>query len=481
MISIDVLPDDVLLEIFVHYANNDAQHLTERERAWQTLVQVCRRWRSVIFGSPRRLNLQLVCQAKTRARDTLDAFPALPLVIRCHGIGSVDDIIAVLERRDRVCQIYLPNVPSLDLEIVLAAMQQPFPELTDLVLYLKGETFKLPVVTDSFLGGSAPRLQRLVLGCIPFLGLRKLLLSTTYLVELHLFEIPQSGYFSPDVMVAALSTLTNLNFLSLQFQSPRPYPDQESRHIPPSAHYVLPFLTRFWFKGVTEYLEDLVACIDAPRLNDSEITFFNDIVFDTPQFIQFISRTPTSIALKKAHITLRNRDANLDITSQTSGDGRLNVKILCRKLDWQVSSLEQVCASCLPLLFMLEDLYIYEGPGSRPKSEDLDNIDHWSWLELLHPFIAVKNLYLSEQFALRIGPALQELVRSGTMEVLPALQNIFFEGLQPSGPVQEGFKRFLASRQATSRPIAISRWDNSDSKQDDVDSERDKVLTLGGR
>ena len=50
-----MLPDDVLLAIFDFCG--DKYEL----EAWQTLVHVCRRWRSVVLGSPRRLGLQLVC------------------------------------------------------------------------------------------------------------------------------------------------------------------------------------------------------------------------------------------------------------------------------------------------------------------------------------------------------------------------------------------------------------------------------------
>jgi hypothetical protein len=85
-----------------------------------------------------------------------------------------------------------------------------------------------------------------------------------------------------------------------------------------------------------------------------------------------------------------------------------------------------------------------------------DNIESWLWLELLRPFTAVKNLYLSEEFAPRIVPALQVLVEIGTTEVLPALQNIFLEGFQTS-PLREGIRQFIATRQAN-RPIAISQW-----------------------
>ena len=442
---------------------NDPRLDKQREGAWQSLVHVCRRWRSIVFGSPRHLNLRLVCRDTTPARDTLYVWPALPLVILWYGhrTGSVDNIIVGLERRDRVCKIYLANVQSSVLEILLTEMQQPFPELSSLLLHSKVENVEtLPVVPDLFLGGSAPRVEDLELNGIPFPGLPKLLLSATQLVELRLFEIPHSGYFSPEEMVTALSTLTSLKELSLDFHSPRSFPDWASQRPPPSTRSVLPILRYFRLKGVTEYLEDLVARIDAPRLNNLSMTFFNDIVFDTPHFTQFISRTPTSRVLEKAHIRLRNRNAILDFSSQTSGNGGVCVVILCRGLDWQLSSVEQVCTSCLPPLSVLEDLQIYElSRDPRWQPDWKDDIENGLWLGLLHPFTAVKNLYLSEQYALRIGPALQELVGGRTTEVLPALQNIFLKGHEPSGPVQEGIGQFVASRQVTSRPIAVSRWD----------------------
>ena len=463
MISIDTLPDDVLISIFGQYVNGDAQHPIDREKAWQSLVHVCRRWRSLIFASPRHLKLQLVCQERTPAKDTLDVWPVLPLIIDCcgsHRTVIVDNIIAVLERSDRVCRIVLWDVPSL--EILLAAMRQPFPELTYLLIHSKGEAGEVPFVPDSFLGGFAPRLQFLQFKNIPFPGLPKLLLSATHLVDLHLKNIPHSGYFSLQVMGTALSTLTSLEHLTLRFQSTRSFPDQASRRLPPSTRSVLPVLECFRFRGVAEYLDDLVACIDTPRLNELYITFFNDIAFDTPQFIQFITRTPMSRALKKAHIILQNPGASLHFSSQTSDDRKIIVKIqvLCQGLEWQVSSLDQVCTSCLPPLAMVEDLYIHERSKLPPDWKD--EIENGEWLEPLHPFTAVKNLYLSEEMALRIGPALQELADGSTTEVLPDLQNIFLDGLESLGSVQEGMGKFFAARQLAGCPIAVSSWVNSD-------------------
>ena len=309
MTSIDTLPNDVLLEIFNfhgHYYNDYIG--VEREKAWQTLVHVCRRWRSIVFGSPRHLNLQLVCTTTTPARDMLGVWPSLPLIVSHSGYqtGYEDNIIAALECRARIYRISLSILWGSELDIFLAAMQQPFPELKTLALLSYNDqinTKTVEVVPDSFLGGSAPRLEVLSLEGIPFPGLPKLLLSATHLVTLFLRHIPHSGYFSPDRMVTALSTLTSLSHLWLEFESPRSCPDTASRLLPPSTPSVLPVLAIFEFKGVSEYLDDLVACIDAPRLDTFEVTLFNDIVFDTPQLVRFIGHTPMSKALGTACIS----------------------------------------------------------------------------------------------------------------------------------------------------------------------------------
>jgi hypothetical protein len=461
-----MLPDDVLLEIFDLYMDEDFiegcsdehnEFLKGVIEEWQTLVHVCRRWRSIVFGSPRRLNLRLVCTQKTPARDMLDVWPSLPLLIGNHysQTEEVDEILSVLERSDRVADIDLIKVDVLKWENVLAAMQVPFPELTHLAYSSRME----PVLPDSFLGGSTPHLRSLMLDGIPFPGLLKLLLSTTHLVTLRLMEIPHSGYFSPKAIVAVLSTLTSLEEFFLGFKSPLSRPDWENRRLLPPTRSVLPVLTYFRFKGVCEYLEDIVTRIDAPRLNDLHITLFNQIVFDTPQFIQFISRLPALETFEKAFFYFGDDNACINLGSlQTPGYGGFDVGVSCIELDWQVSSMEQVCTSCLPPLSTLEDLYIFKLPYWLPVW--LDNIENTLWLELFQSFPAVKNLYLSKDFAQAIVPALRELIGGSATEVLPALQNIFLEELQPSGTVHDGIQQFVAMRQVTSHPIAVSRWDD---------------------
>jgi hypothetical protein len=92
-------------------------------------------------------------------------------------------------------------------------------------------------------------------------------------------------------------------------------------------------------------------------------------------------------------------------------------------------------------------------------SQDLlpgqDDIEKSQWLELLHPFANVKNLHLSEKVVPCVAPALQELTGERATEVLPTLQNIFFDGFEASPPVEEGIGQFVATRQFSGHPVAI--------------------------
>jgi hypothetical protein len=129
--------------------------------------------------------------------------------------SGTDNIISALGQRNRVCQVDLWDLAGWKLEEVLAAMQVPFPGLTVLRLSSDGET--VPVIPDSFLGGSAPCLQTVSLFGIPFPGLPKLLLSAPHLVHLDLYNIPHSGHISPEAIVTLITVLSSLVWLTLEF------------------------------------------------------------------------------------------------------------------------------------------------------------------------------------------------------------------------------------------------------------------------
>jgi hypothetical protein len=414
MASIGLFPDDVLLEIFDFYVADKGLATKTKTEAWQILIHVCRRWRHIVFDSPRRLDLRLFCTANTPAKDILDIWPAFPILINGHVLeridgtsnllsddSDVDNIVAALQRGDRVCHIMVACTTS-QMEKVSAAMREPFPELTD--LWLKSWDEMVPVFPDSFLGGFAPRLRSLWLDHIAFPGLPRLLLSATSLLTLRLLDIPHSGYVTPAAMVTALSALTNLRTLQLRFKSPQSFPSQESRPPPPLTRFVLP-LGDFYFKGVSEYLEDFLAHIDAPQLNYLEISLLNQIDFDIPQLIRLLSRTPSLKKFEKACIAFGGGAVGIKLSTRIPYLGALDVNILCDEFDWQLSSLAQFCNPSFRPLPITEDLYIYEYQRSLPDQQD--DFETTEWLQVLRPFTGVKDLYLSKEVSARLTPSMQ--------------------------------------------------------------------------
>ena len=448
-----MLPDVALLEMFDFYVDNAPMY------AWQTLVHVCRKWRIIVLGSPLRLNLQLQCRESTPVRETLDVWPRLPIVVMgtINEECGVDNIVAVLEHNDRIYEFSLWNFSSSQLENVFAAMRQPFPALTHLQLQPGDEI--AAVVPDLFLGGSVPRLQTLFLDRIPFPGLPKLLLSATHLVVLNLWRIPHSGYIPPEAMITCLSGLTKLERLDVRFKSPQSRPDRRLLRLP--TRIVLPALTELWFNGVSEYLEDFLVRIDAPLLDKLTVTFFHQLLFDTPRLGQFISRTPNFKTYDEARVSFTKWDVHFTFPQKINRDRKLDIHILGNHPDWQLSSVAQVFSTSFPqaLISAVERLYFFNFDHSFSRPQWQDDVESGQWLELFHQFTAVKDLYLCQELPPLIAPILQELVGERATEVLPALETIFLKETLPSGSVQESIGKFVAGRELASHPITLSHWE----------------------
>jgi hypothetical protein len=388
-------------------------------------------------------------------------WPPLPIIIRDMAALPMPDhydFDAAIVHRNRVYEIALRRITGSQLQRLASAMQEQFPALIYLMFHFFDYYSRpAPALPSGFLGGSAPRLRFLSLHSIPFPALPKLLLTATDLVHLDLWNIPHSGYISPEVTVTGLAVLANLNSLTIGFQSPLSRPGRESRRSTPATRTVLSALTRFEFHGVSEYLEDLVARIDAPLLDSISITFFHQLVFDIPQFAQFMRRTTRFLALDEVHVDFDYSGVQIGNLPPThTFDGKSGLKISCKELDWQLSSVAQVFTPFFSSIYMVEHLYIYEPEYFA--SQWQDDIESTQWQELFHPFIAVKNLYMSKTFAQSIAPVLQELVVERVIEVLPALESLFLEELQSSKPIQEAMEQFVAARQLLGHPVAISHW-----------------------
>ncbi|KAI0298755.1 hypothetical protein B0F90DRAFT_1668891 [Multifurca ochricompacta] len=375
-----------------------------------------------------------------------------------RGSGSkppVGDVLTALQHPGRVHELTL-DLTSTMVEGLATQMQEPLPALECLSLKSqdKAGSVVLPTV---FLGGSAPRLRDIHLCGIAFSTLPKLLLSARDLVSLRLEKIPRTGYFPPEVLACSLSEMTELTSLHIQFLAPTSRPSQKSRRPPPLTLIVLHSLTEFKFRGISEYLEDILARINAPLLRNLEVTFFNQLIFEIPHLSQFIGRTETSQSLNQAMVYSSRSGISLILTKvrQPAGNNPVNrrfaLQISCGQLDWQVSSVSQICTYFSPLLSRVERLYIRASPRSTGWPDD---IEPSQWLELLDSYGSVKRLHVIGPLGPNVAPALQQVTRRmmDPPEVLPALRRLHLGGNSKSAPVDA----FIARRQLCGHNI--TRW-----------------------
>jgi len=364
------------------------------------------------------------------------------------------NITAALKCRDRVREISIWGTPNSLLKRFAASMRSPFPVLISVQLFDSSlGHHDLLVLSDSFLGGFAPRLRSLDLRGISFPAPQKLLLSATDLVTLRLERIPNSGYISPEEIVACLSTLTKLKELALEFRSPLFHSHQTSQD--PVPRTIFPALTSLRFQGAHEYLEDLLSRTDLPFLNNVYITLTN---LATSHAQAPLISEPVKLleALYYAEIGFGGSFPNVALSrSRELTDCRtLKFRVLCSYFPQQLPLLSQLCNSVLPPLPNLEHLYIH---SSFSLDHHPDFAECTDWLELLRPFTSVENLHLSKYTALRVASALRHLSTSGerVTEVLPALRNIFLHGPRLSKAILVNITQFVAAIRPSGRSVSV--------------------------
>ncbi|KAN0130782.1 hypothetical protein V8E53_011457 [Lactarius tabidus] len=366
---------------------------------WDSLVHICRRWRQIIFASPQGLNLKILCTNKTPVRKHLGIWPAFPIVIDYHSYSyditpdDEDDILAALdsEHLDRVCFVGL-SVTDSQLEKIAAVMQEPFPALNCLDIFVKGGN--APVLPDGFLGGSEPRLQRIAFSGVSYPALPTLLLSPSSLVELELWpkSISETGYISPEAMVASFSALPMLEKFTIEFQEATPRPDRTRP--PPTSRTVLPALASFQFRGATEYLEDLVARIDSPQLVAITIAY-SDPPDDFPvaQLIGFIDSSvgPRSAIFRPSPFIVNlHRDQRRGITRDSE------------TIQWEFTHMKQALSYVSAALSNVVHLELRRGPG-------FGCVSGGEWRHLLSQFSHVQTLKLCGRLSERMVRTMQDI------------------------------------------------------------------------
>jgi hypothetical protein len=183
-----------------------------------------------------------------------------------------------------------------------------------------------------------------------------------------------------------------------------------------------------------------------------DITLVNQIDFDCPQLARFIDCAAKFRACSESRVEFKDSTANIKLRRPTTAFGHfdLQIDISCREPNEQLSSTKRVCK----YLSTVEDLHIKHQYSQQVwKNDAVENI---LWLQFLHPFTAVKNLYLSEEIAPGIAAALQELVGGRITEVLPRLQKMSVERPRTLGPLRETIEQFVTARRLSGLPLAVT-------------------------
>jgi hypothetical protein len=446
--TINILPDEIFLKIFYICLHDRFMDYFEHHKGeWQRLVHVCRRWRQIIYESPRYLDLLLYCSKGTHARN-LSCWPAFPITMIYRCLDDEDDVIALLKHSDRVCFISL-YLTSSQLGKVVAAMQETFPVLTHLDLTASEDLPDEQVLPGGFLGGSSPSLQLVQLTGIPFPDLPTLLLSSRDFVSLHIDKIPPNGCISPEAMIAGLAALTRLQTLRFVFQFGKPFPEQRTRHLDPQMRIVLPALTEFAFWGHREYLEDLVAQFDAPRLDNVDVFLVPLDTLWLPRLSLFIARTET---LRFSHARVEFSNQTFKIVLGREFDPYQPRLSLSASFEWWGTHVDHVSHVLGQMFAMFSDvghLHIRVGQDHQGWQVDIDSIE---WLTFFHLFPTVKILHVSGSFAGQVAYALEDIPEEMATEVFPSLLLLMFE--DDDRPV-ESTEQFQSLRQLNGHPVMI--------------------------
>ncbi|KAH8995510.1 hypothetical protein EDB86DRAFT_2921382 [Lactarius hatsudake] len=291
-------------------------------------------------------------------------------------------------------------------------------------------------LSDKFLGGSAPCLQHLYLEAVALMNLPKLLLSTRDLVSLRLKNFPPWGYISPEEIVGGLAGLTRLRTLSIRFTIPYERMSNSSMH--PRSCVVLPALTKFEFRGGSKYLDELMAQIDTPRVEDVRIEY-SQLDVQAPQFSEFIKLSQ----FKRARVDLCYLDIKLDRPQGECHQAHHSLIISDPELQESTApDMARLLDQLVPMLCNVVHLSVVVKNGQE------DDI-----LPLLRLFPAVETMDISRKTAGYtkgyIASALEDITEDMVTEVLPALQLLLLDDDDSK------LERFLSLRQLSGRPVTV--------------------------
>ena len=384
--------------------------------------------------------------------------PPLPLIInyldpvRQTSIHDEENILLALQYRDRVRRIGLV-MPAQNLPKFIKAIDGKFPILERLFIWPRNQDDDVSLTLPTTF--QAPHLGQLSL-YYAALPVRSSLLTTTFgLTSLELSNIPLSAYFQPSYLVARISSMPQLEGLSIGFTAPTPtrHVERQPLHALTEMHVTLPNLRLLIFRGVNAYLEELLSRINTPLLESLKVRLFNQLSFAVSHLFQFVNRTE-SLRPDFFQIFFYEDAVVLSANSQ-KGDNlkvtHLTLAVGCGHIEWQVSAAAQTFNALVPILSITVLLTLGYEEHDR-SSEHHNEISRMQWRNLLRPFNGVKVLQIYENLISHLSHSLQPEDGESPLELLPELSElVYYKG----GDTSDAFTPFINARQIAGRPVLL--------------------------
>jgi hypothetical protein len=351
----------------------------------------------------------------------------------------------------------------------------------------------------------APLLRRLILSNVAIPTSSGLLSGAgSDLVWIGLQNLPTSSPdFHPAHLTAQLGALSHLELLTVHFSAAIPNRDVVRRlRDAPTTRVVLPHLRVLAYRGGSAYLEGILARLETPELRTMNVEFFNQLSFSVPSLLQF-ARAAHALTFRSAELHFDDNFVSLivDPLDRHAGgdDGRrthpLLLQVKGKPLDWQVTSISQICSVIAPLLAQTEVLTLgFHKVGPDPAAAGAAEtgaveaaagwqggdiaVDRAQWRALLRIFAGVKTIQLTGG---RVGDLFRAVQpqhgenNSGdnstggsqgdgnsegedggafSPEILPALQKLVLRGW---GIADNVFTSFIAASDAAGRTVRLIR------------------------
>ena len=223
---------------------------------------------------------------------------------------------------------------------------------------------------------------------------------------------------------------------------------------------VLPVISRLDFRGPSGFLNDLVDGIDAPRLGNIEVTYFDGPWHQTHRspwtFDNFIKRIKMHDSHRQADILSSDGAISVSLV-QPGASTCLKLQLLCKPSSEQITFVTRICRYFSA--FKTEDLRIN---STRP----LEGESRRSWIGFMGLFKSVKWFHIAGYMMGLVQDLLIPDERSDASSYglkegfhqsrLPVLHKLYLQQLGPRHrPLSVPIVLFMIARWRSGRPIAV--------------------------